>query len=137
MPRGLEASFFEVTTAVAFPGPSARTPADACIVEVGLGGRLDATNVLTQLRWHLRNRHHWAWIMKAFSSLAEEDGIPDMPPLDRIAFEKAGIAKAGDAPLLTQKYSASMANIPLPRTSHFAQRKCCTRWRAAKHGMRP
>ena len=45
--EGLEASFFEVTTAVAFCA-FARTPADACIVEVGLGGRLDATNVLTQ-----------------------------------------------------------------------------------------
>src|SRR3546814_1857000 len=42
---GLEASFFEVTTAVAFLA-FARTPADACIVEVGLGGRLDATNVI-------------------------------------------------------------------------------------------
>ena len=37
------ASFFEVTTAVAFLAFS-RTPADACIVEVGLGGRLDATH---------------------------------------------------------------------------------------------
>src|SRR5690606_24735521 len=36
-------SFFEVTTAAAFLA-FARTPADACIVEVGLGGRLDATN---------------------------------------------------------------------------------------------
>ncbi len=43
--EGLEASFFEVTTAVAFLA-FARTPADACIVEVGLGGRLDATNVI-------------------------------------------------------------------------------------------
>ena len=43
--EGLEASFFEVTTAVAFLA-FARNPADACIVEVGLGGRLDATNVI-------------------------------------------------------------------------------------------
>src|SRR3546814_17695459 len=42
---GLEASFFEVTTAVAFLA-FARPPADACIVEVGLGGRLDATTVI-------------------------------------------------------------------------------------------
>jgi dihydrofolate synthase/folylpolyglutamate synthase len=39
------ASFFEVTTAAAFLA-FARTPADACIIEVGLGGRLDATNVI-------------------------------------------------------------------------------------------
>src|SRR5687767_7089494 len=40
-----EISFFEATTAAAFLA-FARTPADACIVEVGLGGRLDATNVV-------------------------------------------------------------------------------------------
>ena len=42
--EGLQASFFEVTTAVAFMAFS-RIPADACVIEVGLGGRLDATNV--------------------------------------------------------------------------------------------
>ena len=103
--EGLEASFFEVTTAVAFCA-FARTPADACIVEVGLGGRLDATNVLTQpvaCAIASLGLDHEGFL------LAAEDGVPDMPPLDRIAFEKAGIAKSG-SPLLTQKYSASMAN---------------------------
>ncbi|MGL4542538.1 MAG: bifunctional folylpolyglutamate synthase/dihydrofolate synthase, partial [Polymorphobacter sp.] len=38
-------TFFELTTAVALLAFS-RTPADACILEVGLGGRLDATNVI-------------------------------------------------------------------------------------------
>ena len=42
---GIEPSFFEVATAVAILSFS-RTPADACILEVGLGGRLDATNVI-------------------------------------------------------------------------------------------
>src|SRR5689334_21730609 len=42
---GIEPSFFEVATAVALVA-FARTPADACILEVGLGGRLDATNVI-------------------------------------------------------------------------------------------
>jgi dihydrofolate synthase/folylpolyglutamate synthase len=103
--EGLEASFFEVTTAVAFCA-FARTPADACIVEVGLGGRLDATNVLTQpvaCAIASLGLDHEGFL------LAAEEGVPDMPPLDRIAFEKAGIAKPG-SPLLTQKYTASMAN---------------------------
>src|SRR3546814_15901675 len=43
--EGLEPSFFEVTIAAAF-SEFARVPADACVVEVGLGGRLDATNVI-------------------------------------------------------------------------------------------
>ena len=102
--EGLEASFFEVTTAVAFCA-FARTNADACIIEVGLGGRLDATNVLAEpvaCGIASLGLDHEAFL------LAAEDGVPDMPPLDRIAFEKAGIAKAS-APLVTQIYSASMA----------------------------
>jgi dihydrofolate synthase/folylpolyglutamate synthase len=42
---GIEPSFFEVAAAVAILA-FAREPADAAILEVGLGGRLDATNVV-------------------------------------------------------------------------------------------
>jgi dihydrofolate synthase/folylpolyglutamate synthase len=115
--EGLEASFFEVTTAVAFSA-FARTQADACIVEVGLGGRLDATNVLTQpvaCGIASLGLDHEGFL------LAAEDGVPDMPPLDRIAFEKAGIAKSG-SPLVTQKYTASMAKtVATQATLHNAQ----------------
>ncbi len=102
--EGLQASFFEVTTAVAFLA-FARQPADACIVEVGLGGRLDATNVLAApVACGIASLgiDHEAFL------LAPEVGTPDAP-LDRIAFEKAGIAKAG-SPLLIQKYTASMVD---------------------------
>ena len=40
-------TFFEVTTAAAFVGFS-RTEADICLLETGLGGRLDATNVVAR-----------------------------------------------------------------------------------------
>lgn len=40
-------TFFEVTTAAAFLA-FARTPADMLLLEVGLGGRLDATNVIAR-----------------------------------------------------------------------------------------
>ncbi|HEV7227080.1 folylpolyglutamate synthase/dihydrofolate synthase family protein [Brevundimonas sp.] len=43
----LEATVFESTTAAAFLA-MAGTPADLAIVEVGLGGRLDATNVISR-----------------------------------------------------------------------------------------
>ncbi len=102
--EGLEASFFEITTAVAFLA-FARTPADACIVEVGLGGRLDATNVIAApaiCGIASLGIDHEGFL------LAPEEGTPPAP-LDRIAFEKAGIAKSG-VPLVTQKYAASMAN---------------------------
>lgn len=42
---GASITFFEITTAAAFLAFS-RTPADYLILEVGLGGRLDATNVI-------------------------------------------------------------------------------------------
>jgi dihydrofolate synthase / folylpolyglutamate synthase len=102
--EGLEASFFEVTTAVAFLAFS-RTPADACIVEVGLGGRLDATNVIAApaiCGIASLGIDHEGFL------LAPEEGTPPAP-LNRIAFEKAGIAKSG-VPLVTQKYASSMAN---------------------------
>ena len=101
--EGLMASFFEVTTAAAFLAFS-RTPADACIIEVGLGGRLDATNVVAKpvaCGIASLGLDHEGFL------LAPEEGVPEMPPFDRIAFEKAGIAKQG-VPLLCQKYTPSM-----------------------------
>jgi dihydrofolate synthase / folylpolyglutamate synthase len=74
-------SFFEATTAAALLAFS-RTPADYCVIEVGLGGRLDATNVVTPLVCGIAQVgiDHQAFLG---DSLAE------------IAGEKAGIAKAG------------------------------------------
>ena len=78
----IEPSFFEVTTAVAFLA-FARTPADAAVIEVGLGGRLDATNV----------------IERPLSCGIAALGIDHQQFLGKslveIAGEKAGIAKAG------------------------------------------
>ena len=101
--EGLQASFFEVTTAAAFLA-FARTSADACILEVGLGGRLDATNIIAApaiCGIASLGIDHEGFL------LASEEGVPDMPPLDRIAFEKSGIAKC-DVPLVCQKYAPSM-----------------------------
>lgn len=74
-------SFFEATTAAAFLAFS-RTPADACVIEVGLGGRLDATNVVTPVICGIAQVgiDHQAFLG---DTLAE------------IAGEKAGIAKPG------------------------------------------
>lgn len=101
--EGLQASFFEVTTAAAFLAFS-RTPADACVIEVGLGGRLDATNIIQKpavCGIASLGIDHEGFL------LAPEEGVPEMPPLERIAFEKSGIAKA-DVPLVCQKYAPSM-----------------------------
>jgi dihydrofolate synthase / folylpolyglutamate synthase len=101
--EGLQPSFFEATTAAAFLA-FARSPADAAVIEVGLGGRLDATNIIehpavcgiAQL-----GVDHEAFL------LDPENG-PALPPLERIAYEKAGIAKA-DVPLVTMAYSKALA----------------------------
>jgi dihydrofolate synthase/folylpolyglutamate synthase len=96
--QGLEVSFFETTIAAAFLA-FARHPADACVVEVGLGGRFDATNVIARpavCGIASLGIDHERFL------LAPEDGTPT-EPLARIAFEKAGIAKPG-VPLVTQFY---------------------------------
>ncbi|WP_425230087.1 bifunctional folylpolyglutamate synthase/dihydrofolate synthase [Sphingomonas sp.] len=99
----LNASFFEVTTAAAFLA-FARIPADACVVEVGLGGRLDATNVLPApavCGIAALGIDHEAFL------LAPEAGVP-IDPAARIAFEKAGIASRG-VPLVTLAYPPAAA----------------------------
>jgi dihydrofolate synthase/folylpolyglutamate synthase len=94
---GVGASFFEVTTAAAFLA-FAENPADACIVEVGLGGRLDATNVIP------------APAVCGVAQLGIDHQAFLGNTLVEIAGEKAGIAKAG-VPLVTMKYPSHIAQI--------------------------
>ncbi|MCW2412869.1 MULTISPECIES: bifunctional folylpolyglutamate synthase/dihydrofolate synthase [unclassified Sphingobium] len=109
----LNASFFEITTAAAFM-LFATVPADACVIEVGLGGRLDATNVI-----HAPVACGIASLAIDHESflLAPDHDVPE-DPLSRIAFEKAGIAKAG-APLVTQHYRPAM-NATIARVADKA-----------------
>ena len=95
--EGLSPSFFEVTIAASFLAFS-RVPADVCGVEVGLGGRLDATNVLESEAVAACGIAALGIDHEQFL-LAPEDGVPD-DPMARIGFEKAGIAKKG-VPLVT------------------------------------
>lgn len=89
---GLRPSFFEATIAASFLAFS-RTPADACVVEVGLGGRFDATNVLEPQVLAACGIAALGLDHERFL-LAPEDNTPT-EPLARIAFEKAGIARPG------------------------------------------
>ena len=99
----LAPSFFEVTAAATFLA-FARVPADCVVLEVGLGGRLDATNVLEHpavCGIASLGIDHEAFLLRP------ESGTPD-DPLSRIAFEKASIAKPG-APMVCQSYPARAA----------------------------
>lgn len=93
----VEPSFFEVATAVALLA-FARNPADACILEVGLGGRLDATNIIERP------------LVTAITSLALDHQQFLGTRLIDIAAEKAAIAKRG-APLLTERYPPPIAAL--------------------------
>jgi dihydrofolate synthase / folylpolyglutamate synthase len=75
-------TFFEITTAAAFLA-FARTPADWTLLEVGLGGRLDATNVIDQPKLTIITP----------VSLDHQQYLGDT--VGAIAGEKAGIIKRG------------------------------------------
>ncbi len=94
---GMKASFFEVTAAAAFLA-FARAPADALILEVGLGGRLDATNVID------------APLVTAIASLGLDHQSYLGDTLAAIAAEKAGIAKH-NVSLITQAYPPDAAAV--------------------------
>jgi dihydrofolate synthase/folylpolyglutamate synthase len=79
---GAPITVFEITTAAAFL-LFARHPADVLVLEVGLGGRLDATNVI--------ERPLISVITPV--SIDHTDFLGDT--LDKIAAEKAGIIKRG------------------------------------------
>lgn len=77
-----EITFFEITTCAAFLA-FARTPADWTLLEVGLGGRLDATNVVEKPRLTIITP----------VSMDHEAFLGDT--IAKIAGEKAGIIKRG------------------------------------------
>lgn len=112
----LAPSFFEVTAAATFLAFH-RIPADVCVIEVGLGGRFDATNVLDgQAACGIATLgiDHEAFL------LVPEDGVPG-DPLCRIAFEKAGIARPG-VPLVTQAYPADVTKTVLEQAMQAGAR---------------
>jgi dihydrofolate synthase/folylpolyglutamate synthase len=83
---GLNPTFFEVTTAMAFTC-FAEEAVDIAVIEAGMGGRLDATNVITPLASVITN-----------IDLEHQEFLGTT--IEQIAAEKAGIVKKG-APVVT------------------------------------
>lgn len=79
--RGLSPSFFEITTAMAFDYFE-RVGVDVAVVEVGLGGRLDSTNIITP-------------DLSVITNIGLEHTQYLGDTMGKIAAEKAGIIKAG------------------------------------------
>lgn len=83
------ATFFEVSTTMAFLH-FMRENVDACVLEVGLGGRLDATNVIKKPT------------VTVITPISYDHMVVLGDTLDRIAREKAGIIKP-NCPLVLSK----------------------------------
>jgi dihydrofolate synthase/folylpolyglutamate synthase len=92
----IQPSFFEMTVAMAFD-TFVKQKVDIAIVEVGLGGRLDSTNVITPLLSVITNIG-WDHMNILGNSL------------EQIAFEKAGIIKP-NIPVIIGEYQAETAGI--------------------------
>lgn len=72
--NGGSCTFFEITTALAFAA-FARTPADICLLEVGMGGRLDCTNLVAKPVATIINTiglDHTEWLGKTITEVAGE-----------------------------------------------------------------
>jgi dihydrofolate synthase/folylpolyglutamate synthase len=93
---GFDMSFFEITTALAFKY-FAEQWVDFAIVEVGLGGRLDCTNIINPILSVITN-----------VSLDHTDILGDT--LEKIAEEKAGIIKP-KTPIIIGETQTEIKNI--------------------------
>jgi dihydrofolate synthase/folylpolyglutamate synthase len=95
---GAPITFFEITTAAAFLAFS-RVPADVTLLEVGLGGRLDATNVIARP----------AVTVITPVSLDHQHFLGDT--LAGIAAEKAGILKPGVPAVVGRQHAVAARAI--------------------------
>ena len=90
----LHPSFFELTTALAFKY-FAEQEVDIAVVEVGLGGRLDCTNIITPQ-------------LSIITNISVDHTQFLGHTLPEIAYEKAGIIKEGSPVVMYQQYGEVM-----------------------------
>ncbi len=94
---GQPITFFEITTVAAFLA-FARVPADIAIIEVGMGGRLDTTNVIDP-------------ILSAITPIGYDHTGFLGDTLEKIAGEKAGILKHAVPAVIGRQREASAGVI--------------------------
>ncbi|MCF8000264.1 MAG: bifunctional folylpolyglutamate synthase/dihydrofolate synthase [Halanaerobiales bacterium] len=92
-----EPSFFEIITVIAFLHFYERK-IDIGILEVGLGGRLDATNVIKNP------------LISIITNISYEHAEILGPKIEQIAFEKAGIIKYG-SPVITAETNKKVLKV--------------------------
>ncbi len=94
--ESIQPSFFEVTVAMAFDHFAA-AQVDIAIVETGLGGRLDSTNVITPL-------------LSVITNISYDHMNMLGNTLQEIALEKAGIVKPG-VPVIVGEWQPEVAGV--------------------------
>lgn len=92
----IKPSFFEMTVALAFDH-FAREHVDIAVIEVGLGGRLDSTNIITP-------------VLSLITNIGYDHVEILGNTLEKIAFEKAGIIKP-HIPVIISQTQKETANI--------------------------
>jgi dihydrofolate synthase/folylpolyglutamate synthase len=111
-------TFFEITTAAAFLA-CAEDPADVLLLETGLGGRLDATNVIPRPR------------LCVITPVSIDHVQYLGETLEGIAFEKAGILKADVTAVIGPQPEAALTAIEKQAEAVGAPLFCAGRdWRA-------
>lgn len=96
--EGRSCTFFEITTAIAFAA-FVRVPADICLLEVGMGGRLDCTNIVPDPAMNL------------ITSISMDHAEFLGNTIEKIAAEKAGIMKAAVPCVLAQQKYPEVAAV--------------------------
>lgn len=100
--ESIKPSFFEITVAMAFDY-FAKEQVDVAVIEVGLGGRLDSTNVITPVVSLITN-----------ISWDHADILGDTLP--KIAFEKAGIIKSY-VPVVVSEWQPEVRDVFIDQAS--------------------
>lgn len=113
IPSSLTPTFFEVTTAIALRY-FADLQVDVAVIEVGLGGRFDATNIVEPI----------ACVITTIG-LDHEEYLGHT--LEAIAFEKAGIVKSG-VPVIMGRIGSEATHV----IKNIAAQRSAPLWRLGK-----
>ncbi len=129
----LHPSFFELTTALAF-NFFAEEEVDVAVIEVGLGGRLDCTNIITPELSVITNisLDHTQFLGDTLEKIAAEKagiikkGVPvvigEALPETRPVFERA--ARDRNAPVFFAEEENEIRNVALTETGTFRYETC-------------
>ena len=109
--KGESITFFEITTAAAFLA-FARTKADVTLIETGLGGRFDATNVFDRPA------------LTAITPVSMDHLSFLGDTLEAIAFEKAGILKKNTPAIIAPQHGIT-SRVIQDRADHVGAPLWC------------